>query len=163
MAFSFEQAENEIVTQLQTKLGNVVEVIALPENDADYKRSLTKPKITVAYSESSFDPSTSTAQVSQKEKPSFLCNIRYQKLRGAGGLYETIQKVKEALVGFKPSNGDRLQLNKVEFDDRDEYQNFSYNITFTTQKMNVQVLQDEETSTNLLKTVILNDQFPTNG
>jgi hypothetical protein len=48
------------------------------------------------------------------------------------------------LIGFKPRNLSKLYLQKIEFETREEHINFfSYNITFTGKKLQVEVLEDE--------------------
>lgn len=158
MPFEYTEIEDEIVALLQSKLAEGFVIIALPEKEKDFQRTSTNCLITVAFSDSQFNPPVSMDLIKQTETVTVLLNIRSAKLRGDFSINQALQLVKIALVGFKPSNLSKLWLQKIEFDERDINQNyFSYNIMFAGTKLNFEIVK--EVQGPLLKTVTFNDHI----
>lgn len=122
-------------TQIATRLGElntnplapVVDVVVLPENEADYKRSIdhAKPRITVAYTGSEFGTgkndfnSFTIDDVAQEETVNVQIEIHAKKLYGNTGLYAVLNAAQALLLGFSPTHCDKLhfrrsQLQKTE-------------------------------------------------
>jgi hypothetical protein len=161
MPFSYDQFEDTVVSYLQTKITEDVALIfSYPENEGGWKDVIDAPLIYVAYTESDFDPTTSTDLVNQKEKPMIVCNIRALKRRGAGGANSIIALLKQHLQGLKiASTGcEPLQLQSIKLQERDpDRKEWSYNVAFSTSKNQVQVIDDSEIPVANLTEVIFND------
>lgn len=159
MAFEYDQIESEVVAYLVPRMTNA-DILVLPENERSYKRTFEKPRVTVAYGGSDFMPTRSTGEVSQEEMVNVLVNIRGIKLRGNLGVYAMLGFTKRLLLGKKFTNVDRLILKSIEFEQREQDVNFwSYTVTFTAKKLQVQDLPDDSGVTYpLLEQVTFNDK-----
>lgn len=145
-AFTYDLLEDKCVEQLQSVIQSAALVAAMPENESEFKKVQAKPIIYVAYEESEFQQSASTGPVKQFEDAVISCNIRAGKRRGTGGIFEMLKKVKESLQGFKiPGLGEKkLELKSIKLIARDSEERFwEYNISFSFQKVQAQVLEDE--------------------
>ena len=87
-----------------------VDVLALPETQADFSKPFKKGRITVAYKGSKYGPVKATNQVSQQETPEFELIIQARKLRGANGVYAFLERVKALILGYKLTNTDKAFL-----------------------------------------------------
>lgn len=161
MAFEYWLVEDEIIAALIAALPDGYVVIALPEKQKDYQQVNAKAMLVVAYSDSDFDTSESTDVVRQNETVNFIINIRSKNLRGDFGIHEAVRFLKIILQGLKSDYlSGRVELKKVEFDNRDEENNwFSYNMKLSATKPQVQTVIDGEVPT--LTEVIINNQFST--
>jgi hypothetical protein len=144
MAYQYTDTEDEVVARLVAVLPTGYVVAAMPEKQSQFPLGGEKVMVIVAFSESSFEGTDSMDLIVQKENISILVNIRSAKLRGAFSINQALQLIKVILVGFKPSNLSKLSLQKIEFDDRNNEENyFSYNINFKANKMNIEVPEEE--------------------
>ncbi len=116
----FEQLEKDIVTQLKFKLGNTIEVEVEPENEEKNKTPFAKPRVTTLFDNSSFEKPNSTGYISQHETATLAIYIRCRALRGPLGIYTLAENVRRAIVGFAPTNWDKIWLLKFSFVKREE-------------------------------------------
>lgn len=157
MPFSYDQLEDTLVAYLAPILTNC-EVVTMPENEAEFKRQIKKTRLTIWYTESSFQDTTSPGFIKQMEEAVIMVNVQSNKRRGAGGLNEALGLAKKYLQGYKLL-GDQLKLKKIEFHDRDAVNNvWSYDVQFTIQKMQVQDIEPNEAIGANLQQVQWNEQ-----
>lgn len=109
---NYQQAEADIVTRLQPFSGDDLEIVPLPENLKDFERPFTKGKITVCYKGSKWDKPHSTQQISQKEELTFEISMQSRFLRGSKGIYAIKYMVTKALLGFMPTDCDRMYAHE---------------------------------------------------
>ena len=118
----YTDIEAEIVARLTPFKAQGFNVLALPEVQADYEKPFLNGRITVAYHSSEFDKPQSTEQVSQWEQINFIIAVESTKLRVEGrGIYDLMATIRRYLIGFQPSNCDRMWakeagLKKAEYD-----------------------------------------------
>lgn len=142
MPFEYCDIEDEAVTRLQTGLtGSGYTVMALPDKAADYKRLVNRDSalFTVAYSDSQFDAPNATDIIKQNENVTLLINCKASKRKGDYSINQGLRIIKALMLGYQPANCGKLYLKSIEFDERNDEQNyFSYNVTFTAKKLQVQ-------------------------
>jgi len=151
---NYETAEEQIRTRLAAKLGSNVEARVLPEDEAEYgKIAVAKPRVTVSYKMSDFPTGERASKassrtlgsfVSQEEQIVFEITMESRKLRGRNGLYDVLTKTKKALLGFTPSDCQKLQVLKFGFVERTEslfiYQLLISTTTTIVEEQDAQVL-----------------------
>jgi hypothetical protein len=149
MPFSYEQIEDEVIARLQATLDPYAVSIVLPDTqsqvDSSRKASETANKalVVVYYEGSDFSPSSTTNQARQNDTMNIVCNVRASKRRGVNGTMNAIQLIKISLQGFILTNATRLFLKEIKLDEHDiENQIFSYNVSFTCAKLQVQAFLD---------------------
>jgi hypothetical protein len=97
--------EDEIATQLQNIIDvDVADVIVLSNDDSGYIRPGAKGKIIVAYDNSDFKEALSTLPMQQSEWIEFVITLQSRTIRGDKGIYTLYKLVKDALIGFTPSD-----------------------------------------------------------
>lgn len=121
---NYEAIENDIISRLQARIDpTVVDIELLPETESELTRPVSKNRVTVAYRYSDF-PQTmqkslseirSTSSIVQNEIVCLEVVLRSRKLRGASGLYDLIEKVRKAILGFSPLNCDKIFITKYGF------------------------------------------------
>jgi hypothetical protein len=104
----YEQVELEIYTRLLPFQGANIEVAKLPESEADFKRPYTKAKFTVCYKGSKWKDPRSTSHITQEEELLFEIAIQSRTLRGNRGIYTLKRLLTQALVGFQPTDCERM-------------------------------------------------------
>lgn len=140
MAFKYTDIEDQIVTRLNSLLPVGYVAIPMPEKENQFNVGKDKVLVVVAYADSTFGNTESVDVVTQSETVTILCNIKSSRLRGAFSISEALEKLKIALVGFKPSNLSKLTASKIEFDERNAADNyFSYNFLLSGKKRNIEV------------------------
>ena len=109
---NYEALVDEIVAKLQGHVGTLptasqFDVRAMPDSQKDFAAVTTKTRVTVAYVGSAYDKPSGTASgaVHQQEHITLALYVEGRKLRGSGGVYEAIDKVKDGLLGYKPASG----------------------------------------------------------
>lgn len=117
---NYEAVEQSIVTRLNSPLTTAgFDVQSLPEKETDYKTPSQKPKVWVAYSKSKFDQISddprilSTGSTVQKEVLNIELTIQSTKLRGNAGIFKGIELVRKRLIGFEPTNCNKLYMIQV--------------------------------------------------
>lgn len=110
--FSYEQAEEDIFQRLKAFEAAEIEVRKLPEDQeemaADGNRPFKKGRLTIGYKGSKWKDTRSTSQVIQEEKLTFEIAIQSKQLRGSRGVYNLKRVVTQALLGFRPTDCDRI-------------------------------------------------------
>lgn len=141
----FETFENDIVSRLQSKLNgatanSVIEVEALPENQAQMQRPFDKARVTVVYLMSDFQKPKATGHTVQQEDMQADIAIYARKIRGENGIYDVVEKVTKALFGFKPTHCGMIYGLQFKFDKREDAL-WCYTLTIAA-PTNVVMLQD---------------------
>ena len=125
---NYETLQSDLTTRLGQLNSNpaapVVDIVGLPEVEADYKRSINpdKPRITVAYTGSEYGKGNSDFNsftidhTSQEETVNVQVEIHGKKLYGPTGLYAILQASMLLLVGYKPTNCDKLHFKRSQLE-----------------------------------------------
>lgn len=92
--------EKAIIDKLKDNITDVA-IEAYPDNPDTYKLIHPKGAILVHYSGSKFMPSLYDEVIIQQRKLTYDIIILAKSLRGNGSIYETMDKVRETLTGFK--------------------------------------------------------------
>lgn len=92
--------ESAIVNKLKAALPNLL-VEAYPDNPSSFKMIHPKGAVLVHYSGSKFNPSLFEEVIVQERKLTYDLIILNRSLRGNSGIYETMDKIREALTGFQ--------------------------------------------------------------
>lgn len=120
MTSIYEEIENSIITRLAPLASAGVDVVLLPENEADFTKPNSKPRITVMYYTSKFGGSMdsnlarlrSIGISSQEESIMLEVTMQSRKLRGTAGIMQIFEAVKDLLYGFAPADCDKLYLSE---------------------------------------------------
>ena len=151
----YEQIELDIVNRLAVLAAANVVVVPMPEVQGDYKRPVgTGMRVSVMYKSSEFEKPISTGSVVQKEIISIDVMLQASKLRGANGLYRLQEAVRRRLIGFRPSNCDRLYAVENGYTD---WRENVWTHTFTLACVSMAV-EDLDTSEDVLITKIMFDE-----
>lgn len=149
MPFSYEQVEDQIVTRLQETLSTVSVTIPLPDTQKEVDDNIKaatsagKALIVVYYDNSAFDRSTTTNHARQTDTMEIICNVRSSKRRGDYGVMNMVKLVKLSLQGYLVDNATRMFLKEIKLEDHDPAEKiFSYNVSFTCSKLQVQNFLD---------------------
>jgi hypothetical protein len=105
---NYEQAIADIVSRLSPLTAAQIDVVHTPENQNEFERPFTTGKISVGYKGSKWEKPKSTAEISQDEEVMFELAIQSRKLRGSKGIYAIKKLLIQVLVGFQPTDCDRL-------------------------------------------------------
>ena len=92
--------ESAIVNTLKEALPDLL-VEAYPDNPSSFKMIHPKGAVLVHYSGSKFNPSLFEEVIVQERKLTYDFIILSRSLRGNSGIYETMDKIREALTGFQ--------------------------------------------------------------
>lgn len=114
---NIQTVQDSIVTQLQavfTASSLSFTAQRLPESDAEYTKAVAAPICFVAYTGSTSPGVRNTNPTSQDRKLQFSVQCIGRILYGGTGLYVARHYVEMALIGFKPTNADRMYLVKDE-------------------------------------------------
>lgn len=163
----YEDIEDAIKNRLVAKLGNTVEVIVMPEFQAQNVRAFNKPRLTVAYAHSMFGegrygdklPTISVDGVVQEENIQIKVMVEAKKLRGADGVYQNLVAVRQALIGFEPLGLDKLKIVEAKFDEFTDNL-WSYQLIFGTKGYIIEDLP--VTDEPLIKKVGFDQNFQVN-
>lgn len=138
-----EATEKEITDRLQGIATEDLRIHAAPESDAERPDpSSVRCNAFVMYAGSRYGEPRSTDHVSQDEFYQFAVVIETPYLRGDFGVYQVKKKVVDRLLGFKPSNSDRLTVVNAGFNTEKMLQEsgvFTFPVMFETRGMAVQV------------------------
>lgn len=105
---NYEQAEQDIVECLLPFVNAGIQIQKLPETQADFKRPFDKAKITIGYKGSKWEKPMSTGHMSQDEEVMFEFSIQSRTLRANLGVYLVKSLIIKALVGFAPTDCDKM-------------------------------------------------------
>ena len=106
--------ETAIVTQLKEFLPDLL-VEAYPDHPSSFKMIHPKGAVLVHYSGSKFMPSLFEEVIVQERKVSYDLILLNRSLRGNGGIYDTMDKVREALTGFQTEDTTKFYPLEEEF------------------------------------------------
>lgn len=113
--------ESEIESRLAPIASAVsqVQVEAAPEDESGYSRPYSRPRISVLAERVTYGDSVDTGVISQPATTVVVVTIQTKKLRGTTGVRYLAQLVKQYLLGFRPSNHEKLTLvdEAHDFDD----------------------------------------------
>lgn len=109
-------AEQEISDRINTQfieLGLADKFFAapMPETDTEaavFEKQITKARCAVEYIDSSYEANSTMGAVRQVEKAKFRLTFESKKMRGDGGLYTMIERIKEFLIGYRLTNAEPL-------------------------------------------------------
>jgi hypothetical protein len=133
----YEQLENDIIAQLTPGLPGV-DVLALPDNLADFDKSPKLGKVTVAYRGSKFKQQSTSAH-SYSEIVEFELIVEGRRLRGETGVYAFLEKIKRLILGHKLTNTDKVFLQDQTIVVREAKQEtFSYTMSIACSKVVVE-------------------------
>lgn len=140
---NYEAIETEIVSRLNedVSLTAIADVEVLPDSVDNYKTPVQKGLVTVVFLGEKYDSNQSVGQVSQHSTATFNISIQARLLRGVKGVYAISELVKQALVGFAPSDCGKLSLGDHDFAG---YQNdiWEHSITLKCRSLIVQDYPD---------------------
>ena len=101
---NYETLLDEIVSQLSDVSALGVSVVKMPEIESDYNRPVSSARCLIMYVGSDFGNELSTNTVIQDETVNIGIEVAFKKLYGTNGVFDIINKVNAALLGFFPSN-----------------------------------------------------------
>lgn len=101
---SYETLLDEIVSQMSDLTALGIDVVRMPEIEADYNRPVSSARCLIMYVGSDFGNELSTNRVIQDETVNIGVEVAFKKLYGNNGVFDVINKVNAALLGFQPSN-----------------------------------------------------------
>ncbi len=128
--------ENSIITKLKTSFPEVL-VQGFPDKPSEFILLHPVGALLVHYQGGNYTNSNALSFVSQSNKKEFSITIVTRNLRENEGAYEYIDKVKEALTGFKPYECSELMPTK-DFFISENGGIWQYGINFTTTALNIQ-------------------------
>lgn len=117
---NYGQAETEIANHLNQRFSennqsNLYKASPIPETEAEgnaWYSQINIARVSVEYLESTYDPDTGNDIARIVERARFRTVFESRKRRGAGGVYTLLELTKLYLIGFKPSNADRLTVTR---------------------------------------------------
>jgi hypothetical protein len=134
---NYEVLESEIVTKISSWLadnaGATVEVAPLADRQSDYKVAFEHARVFVCYQASEFKEPKATDIIVQDEMVQVKLMIEARRRTGAGGVFDTFERIRVALTGYQPTHVDRLYVHKMMFDDfRENVWYYSFSVTGRT-------------------------------
>lgn len=157
---NYTQLEEEIVARLQPLIDAGHEVVTLPETQEKSDKPFPKTRVIVGYSRSEYTAPKSTAQIIQDETIYIHVSIWARKLRGNGFLYAISDAVRILLVGFMPTDCNRMYLDSRGVEEFEPGAGiWARNLIF---KCTTRVVEDFEDETGPLITQITIDENPDN-
>lgn len=139
------QATEDSIIQRLSSLSPAIIVEPLPDNEAGYDKPYTKPRANLMLLTEKFEASNSMGAITQPTTLTWLFVIESKTLRGDGGIYDVVAKLKKKLLGFQPTHGTKMYGAELVFVDRDEKTRlFTYNLTMAHKAMAVEDETDLE-------------------
>ncbi|MCM5528963.1 Gp37 family protein [Parasegetibacter sp. NRK P23] len=108
-------SQQSIVQKLQsdfTGAGTSFVARDLPDSPGEVLRGVANPVVYVAYTGSISEPPLTTNTIAQRRKVTFAVECIARTLYGENGMNAVRDIVEQSIVGFKPSNCQRLYLKK---------------------------------------------------
>lgn len=138
-----EKVEKEITDRLKGISTDFIRVHEAPESDAERPDpSSVRCNIFVMYTGSRYGETRSTCDISQDEFFQFAVVIETPFLRGDFGVYQVKKKVVDRLLGFEPSDANKLTVVSAGYSAEKMMQDsgvFTFPVVFETRGMAVQV------------------------
>lgn len=141
----YEDLEDKIIAALQPLVGIGIEVVYFPENEVEFKKSFTKPRVMpVFHSATGGDQnSTSITQNMDTDYVQLICESKHR--RGYLGVLDLGIRAGDLLRGLKVPNWTKLIIGKFEKDGRDQQTGvWTYNLVIKTTGVSQQVINDNE-------------------
>ena len=115
----YDILQTAVTSQLQTAISGafgagVLEVVPMPDTEAEYRKPFLKPRLTVIFTGAKFGTRTGTDPVRQLETLTFQVNIQAKRLYGNEGIYPIIEATRLALLGFRPGDCQPMTLSEVQ-------------------------------------------------
>lgn len=133
MQVLYSDIERELVERLQAlNLANI-EVVPMPEVEAEFLEPLRNGRVTIVYKSSDFGPVKSTGYVSQMEVLHFEVVLQAKSLRSTTGVHALGEIIKRKLVGYEPVDCSKIWMIKNEFARKEDKQAvWTYSMTIAT-------------------------------
>lgn len=129
----YSDIEQEIVNKLQPLVTAGIDVVPLPQVEAEFQRPFQNGRVTVVYKGSTFDDHLNTHHVVQDERLQFEIVVVCRRLRGETGVHGIVEVIKRTLLGFAPTDCSKMKVIKNSYQ---EYQKeaalWGYSIIFET-------------------------------
>jgi len=118
MAINYDILEDELITRLEEIPGSNSTIILekTPEDESDFNRVWKRPTISVFVQSESYQETVDTSIISQPTEIKIVVSVHTKKLRGSSGVRYLASLVKELLLGFRPSNYEKLTLETDVYD-----------------------------------------------
>ena len=127
----------------------------LPDNEGDYKRLFTKPKVYLSYVGSDYGEDESTSCVIQEETVTFEAIIRAKTRKGTEGIFAVERDIRTKLLGYRlPVAQKKITFIKSGYIDGSTQNDWNYMMSFSFRTKAVDE-QPEETGP-LAKQIDLN-------
>lgn len=151
----FEALENEVIDQLDDLANDKIEVIPMPESEADFARSFEDARITVAFNGlKSGDPVT-MREVAQDDRYTLAIVVQGRKLRGPDGVYDLYKRIRLKIAGFSCSGCDPFISRSFDLIS-DENDLFTWLALFECKEMVVSSVEIEPTLIPVIKKIETN-------
>jgi hypothetical protein len=138
-----EDLEDKIIIALAPLATAGVDVNYFPENEAEYRKTFVKPRVTVACH--SIDPGEERAIGMEETEDMTHVQIMFEsaKLRGALGIWDIKRQVNDILKGKRIPNWDRLKMGKFTYAERrEDTKVWVYNWIVTAKGVSQQAVDD---------------------
>lgn len=144
---TYSLLEDEYLAKLQPLTAKGWDVEVMPDNLEDFKKPFERPRITIFYKSSEFNPGTvsglpdtfSTGPAVQEEFAEIEVIVRARALRGADGVHAVGFEVRKLLYGFTPTHFERAYLKSHGFVEAiSEDGLWSYSFVFVTRSLVVE-------------------------
>lgn len=162
----YEDLEAAIVARLAPLAADFgIEVLALPENQAQYVKPFEKARVTVNWKMSQFNggrygsqlPTKSVDHAVQQEDLEVEVVIQSRFLRGESGTYAIMEAIRRKLIGFQPLSLDPMKLIEIKPDSYTDNL-WMHVMTFGTKALSIDEL--DQTNEPLLDDVSFDETFP---
>lgn len=145
MDLRYDLIEKDFVDRLRPEFSQRIDVVQTPQSESEFKRPLLNGRITVVYSNSGYEPPSSTNEIRQLETLQFEIHIQAKSLRGTDGLHDITIRSRKALAGWMPENCSKVWMVSNSFIERDEVLNvFTYMMKVSTTYLFVEDADEED-------------------
>ena len=118
--YSIQQSIVSKLTQFFTDAVLPFTAFDLPDSPNDFQKAVLAPIVYVVYTGSKADPSVTTNTIVQPRKLGFSVEVHARSLYKANGLFIVRHAIELALVGFTPSDCQRMYLIKDDITKTDD-------------------------------------------
>lgn len=114
----YDTIQSAVTTQLQNAISGAfgvgsVEVVPMPDTEAEYRKPFVKPRLTVIFTGAKFGTRTGPDPVRQLETVALQVNIQAKRLYTNEGIYPLVEATRLALLGFRPEDCQPMTLVEV--------------------------------------------------
>jgi len=140
---AYKDIEDAIIERLQPFKTIGFDVVAMPELQGDYQKTIVTPRITVGFFGSDFGGFESTAGSSQWETIRMIVSIQTRRLRGVADAYELIALLRRYLIGLPIAGFDPLKIHELAVKDTDFTANiWTFYGLFSTRRRAIQDFEE---------------------